>query len=164
MATSLIVGGIVMWLIDAAYGNRSHSEDVETIRSGQAIWIGLCQTLSALFPGTSRSMATIASGQLAGLSRSAALEFSFLLAMPTMAAATSYDLVKFVRNPEEHAATGMTLDAHGIVTLAIGFVVSFLVAWVVVAWFMNWVRRRSFSAFAIYRIVAGAAALAWALS
>ena len=62
----------------------------------QAIWIGLCQTLSAIFPGTSRSMSTIAAGQLAGLDRPSALEFSFLLSIPTMIAATGWDLIKEV--------------------------------------------------------------------
>jgi undecaprenyl-diphosphatase len=162
MGTALIAGGVVMWVIDSAYGGRNSTGDVEAIRGGQAVWIGLCQTLAAVFPGTSRSMATIASGQLAGLSRSAALEFSFLLSMPTMAAATGYDLLKFIRHPEDAGAAG--LDAHGVMTLGIGFVVSFFVAWLVVAWFMNWVRRRSFSVFAVYRIAAGVAALIWALN
>jgi undecaprenyl-diphosphatase len=159
MAWSLILGGVLMWVVDAIYGARNKSADVESIGSGQAIWIGLCQTLSAVFPGTSRSMSTITAGELAGLSRSTALEFSFLLSIPTMVAATGYDLLKFVKNPEG----GLALSAHGIVVLAIGFLVSFLVAWAVVAWFMNWVRGRGFTPFAIYRIVAGMAVLVWAL-
>jgi undecaprenyl-diphosphatase len=161
MASSLIAGGIAMWLIDSRYGNRNSSDDVEQIRGGQAVWIGLCQTLSAVFPGTSRSMSTIAAGQLAGLSRPTALEFSFLLSIPTMAAATVYDLLKFILKDARQGA--VALDSQGIITLAIGFVVSFFVAWGVVAWFMNWVRRRSFSVFAIYRILAGVAALIWVL-
>jgi len=164
MAASLIVGGIVMWIVDATCGNRNQSGDVEGIGPGQAIWIGLCQTLSAVFPGTSRSMSTIAAGELAGLSRETALEFSFLLSIPTMLAATGYELLKFLRHPEQEGLTGgIGMEAHGIAVLAIGFVVSFFVAWGVVAWFMHWVRNRGFTPFAIYRILAGAAVLAWAL-
>ena len=79
IAWAMLVGGIVMWVIDAR-ANRVEptTPEVEEMNLGQAIWIGLCQTLSAVFPGTSRSMSTIASGQLDGLSRPAALEFSFL--------------------------------------------------------------------------------------
>ena len=160
MAGSLIVGGIVMWVVDATYGNRKRPGDVENIQMGQSIWIGLCQILSAVFPGTSRSMATITAGELAGLSRETALEFSFLLSIPTMAAATGYELFKSIRHPEDGAGA-LHFDTQGIITLAIGFVVSFFVAWGVVAWFMQWVRRHGFAPFAIYRIVAGIAVLAW---
>jgi undecaprenyl-diphosphatase len=163
MASSLIAGGGVMWVVDAIYGNRSQSGDVEGIRTSQAVWIGLCQTLAAVFPGTSRSMATITAGELAGLSRAAALEFSFLLSIPTMVAATGYDLFRYLRNPAQGSLkNGIGMDAHGATLLAIGFVVSFLVAWGVVAWFMNWVRDRGFAPFAIYRILVGGAVLVWA--
>ena len=64
---------------------------------GQSIWIGLCQILSAVFPGTSRSMVTIAAGQISGLTRAAALEFSFLVSIPTMAVATGYELLKYLK-------------------------------------------------------------------
>src|ERR1700733_4257529 len=105
----------------------------------QAIWIGLAQTLAPVFPGTSRSMATIAGGQVSGLSRTAALEFSFLLAIPTMAAATGYDLLRTLR-PSRSAepVAPLQMDAHDWFLLAVGFVVSFVVAWAVVAWFMQW--------------------------
>ncbi len=163
MASSLIAGGVVMWIVDATYGNRNRPGDVDSIGRGQAIWIGLCQTLSAVFPGTSRSMATISAGEIAGLSRTAALEFSFLLSIPTMAAATGYDFLKAIRNPGEGSPLGaLRMDAHEMTVLAIGFVVSFLVAWAVVAWFMNWVRNRGFAVFAIYRILFGIAVLLWA--
>jgi undecaprenyl-diphosphatase len=162
MAYSLIIGGVVMWIVDAVYGNRNRRGDVDSIGRGQAIWIGLCQTLSAVFPGTSRSMATISAGEIAGLSRTAALEFSFLLSIPTMAAATGYDFLKAIQNPEGGGHLGaLRMDAHEITVLAIGFAVSFLVAWGVVAWFMNWVRSRGFAVFAIYRILFGIAVLMW---
>ena len=105
-------------------------------------------------------MATISAGEVAGLSRETALEFSFLLSIPTMFVATSYDLLKSVRSPEVGAAA-IHWDKHAIILLGIGFVVSFLVAWAVVAWFMHWVRRHGFTPFAIYRLLAGCAVLAW---
>ena len=172
MGGALVVGGIVMWIVDYVYEhnravltNLGHpTETMEQMSIAQAVWIGACQILSAVFPGTSRSMSTIAAGQLAGMSRSAALEFSFFLSIPTMVAATGYDLLKSVR----HGAAGDAIGAapggaQGWALLAIGFVVSFIVAYGVVAWFMNWVRARGFVPFAIYRIIAGALVLAWAM-
>ena len=104
-------------------------------------------------------MSTIAAGQLAGLSRPAALEFSFFLSMPTMAVATLYDLYKTLKpthdNAGESGIAPLTMDTHGWMVVAIGFVVSFIVALGVVAWFMQWVRTRGFAPFAIYRIVLG---------
>jgi undecaprenyl-diphosphatase len=172
MALSLIVGGIVMWVVDAIY-ERSHgqafargwiTETMEEMSLGQALWIGACQLLSAVFPGTSRSMATITAGELAGMTRSVALEFSFFLSMPTMAAATLYDLLKSLRprGGEPSAIGAMPHDAHAWIVLAVGFVVSFVVAYGVVGWFLGWVRGRGFTPFAVYRIVVGAAVLLWA--
>jgi undecaprenyl-diphosphatase len=170
MAVSLLVGGIIMWVVDAVYGARTRralgkpTADVEEMGLLQAIWIGACQTFSAVFPGTSRSMATIAAGQVAGMSRTAALEFSFLLSIPTMAAATLYDLWKSVRPSHRMGVNpigSMRIDAHGWMLLAIGFVVSFIVAYGVVAWFMNWVRQRGFVPFAVYRILLGFGVLMW---
>jgi undecaprenyl-diphosphatase len=161
MGSFLIIGGIVMWVVDNIFGNRNRSGDVENINMGQAICIGLCQTLGPLFPGTSRSMATISAGELMGLSRPTALEFSFLLSIPTMFAATGYEFLKSIKDPEEGVGA-LHMGSHELVVLAIGFIVSFVVAWAVVAWFMNWVRSRGFVPFAIYRIVAGIAVLIWA--
>lgn len=165
MGLALIIGGIVMWIVDSIYGGHkggtfetAAAEEVERMTLPQAVWIGLAQTLAPVFPGTSRSMATIAAGQVSGLSRSAALEFSFLLSIPTMAAATGYDLLKTIRGPER-----VHIDSHGWTLIAIGFVISFLIAFAVVAWFMQWVRSRGFTPFAIYRLIAGAAVLFWAL-
>lgn len=163
MGSALIIGGVVMWIVDAMYGQHrgggteaAAAEELERMTLPQAVWIGLCQILSAVFPGTSRSMSTIAAGQISGLSRTAALEFSFLLSIPTMAAATGYDLLKAVKGPER-----VHIDSHGWLLLAIGFIVSFVVAYAVVAWFMQWVRNRGFVPFAIYRIVVGAVVLFW---
>jgi undecaprenyl-diphosphatase len=163
MAVAMISGGIIMWAVDEIWGKRNQSGDVESLTFGQAIWIGCCQTLSAVFPGTSRSMSTIVAGELAGLSRSTALEFSFLLSIPTMVAATCYDLLKELKPSRAvDAPPPIHIDGHGWVLLAIGFVVSFFVAWAVVAWFMNWVRSRGFVPFAIYRIIVGIAVMLWA--
>jgi undecaprenyl-diphosphatase len=130
--------------------------DMEEMTLPQAIWIGAAQILSAVFPGTSRSMSTIAAGQVAGLSRPAALEFSFFLSMPTMVAATGYDFLKTVM-PRHHEAdiAPLAMNLHEWIVLGIGFIVSFFVALGVVVWFMNWVRVRGFVPFAVYRIVLG---------
>ncbi|MDP9269008.1 MAG: undecaprenyl-diphosphate phosphatase [Acidobacteriota bacterium] len=165
MAWSLIIGGVLMWLVDAYYGApvAPHpTQSIEQVTLGQAVWVGGCQVLSAVFPGTSRSMATIAGGQIAGMSRAAALEFSFFLAMPTMAAAVVYDLYKSFHVQPGAAEIGVApANAHEWMVLAIGFVVSFIVALGVVHWFMRWVRRRGFWPFAIYRILAGVFVLWW---
>jgi undecaprenyl-diphosphatase len=170
MGSSLLIGGVVMWVIDAANAKsetagpgaertRIQTWKMEAMTFGQAVWIGACQILSAVFPGTSRSMSTIAAGQLAGMSRAAALEFSFFLSIPTMIVATGYDLLKSISGKGENPIGVSQIDAHGWVVLAIGFVVSFIVAYGSVAWFMAWVRRRGFAPFAIYRIIIGIAVL-----
>jgi len=166
MAGALIAGGVVMWVVDGLYAHhalRTRTERMEQMSLAQAAWIGLMQNFSAIFPGVSRSMATIAAGQLAGMTRESALEFSFFLSMPTMVAATGYDLFKTLRAGASSPLGPVRMDAHGWLLLAIGFVVSFAVAYAVVAWFMRWVRSRGFVPFAVYRIAAGAAVLAWAL-
>jgi len=153
MALALLIGGIVMWIVDAVF-TRPRTMHMEEMTLPQAVWIGAAQILSAVFPGTSRSMSTIAAGQVAGMSRPAALEFSFFLSMPTMFVATGYDFLKTVmpRHQEVNIAP-FTMNPHEWIVLAIGFVVSFFVALAVVAWFMNWVRTRGFVPFALYRIV-----------
>lgn len=192
MGWSLLVGGIVMWVVDAwndaaerqgppasaartaapvsarsvAVGTRTEGRittwRMDAMSLAQAVWIGACQILSAVFPGVSRSMSTIAAGQVAGMSRASALEFSFFLSMPTMAAATGYDLLKSVLGRGENPIGVSQIDAHGWLVLLIGAIVSFIVAYAAVAWFMAWVRRRGFTPFAIYRIVVGALVLLFA--
>ncbi len=167
IAIALLAGGIVMWVIDA-WSDRvdPNTTHVEEITLAQAIWIGLCQTLSAVFPGTSRSMSTIAAGQLAGLDRPTALEFSFLLSIPTMIAATGWDLLKEIHTSKAAGAAGVA-TAHVVmnperwIVLLIGTVVSFIVALGVVEWFLMWVRKHGFTVFAIYRILLGIALLIW---
>jgi undecaprenyl-diphosphatase len=173
MGTSLLVGGIVMWIVDAmnarseatgsgGYPSRIHTWKMDDMSLGQAVWIGACQILSAVFPGTSRSMSTIAAGQLAGMSRASALEFSFFLSIPTMVVATCYDLLKSLRGKGANPIGVSQIDPHGWVVLAIGFVVSFIVAYLSVAWFMAWVRKRGFAPFAVYRLIVGTLVLAFA--
>jgi undecaprenyl-diphosphatase len=107
-------------------------------------------------------MSTIAGGQLVGMSRAAALEFSFFVSIPTMAAATLYTLFKSLRGKGENPIGVSQIDAHGWIVLAIGFVVSFIVAYGSVAWFMGYVRKRGFAPFAVYRIIVGALVLVFA--
>lgn len=163
MELSLLIGGMIMWAVDS-WSSRQDCpiKEVEQMGLGQAIWIGLCQTLSAVFPGTSRSMSTIAAGQLAGMTRTAALEFSFLVSIPVMVAATGYDLLKALHPSHKQlakaAAAGdpiapLHMSGHGWIVLLIGFVVSFIVALGVVEWFLQYVRKHGFTIFAIYRIV-----------
>jgi undecaprenyl-diphosphatase len=173
MGTSLLVGGVVMWIVDAmharseaagpqASGSRIHTWAMETMSLGQAIWIGACQILSAVFPGVSRSMSTIAAGQLAGMSRASALEFSFFLSIPTMLVATGYTFLKSVMGKGENPIGISQISPQQWQVLAIGFVVSFLVAYLSVAWFMAWVRKHGFAPFAVYRIIVGTLVLAFA--
>jgi undecaprenyl-diphosphatase len=176
MGTALFVGGIIMWIVDAmkarwekagpgAQGSPIHTWKMDDIYGGQAVWIGACQILSAVFPGTSRSMSTIAAGQLVGMSRAAALEFSFFLSMPTMGMATLYTLYKSVRGKDEVNPNPIgvaQITPHEWIVLIIGFVVSFIVAYGAVAWFIAWVRKHGFVPFAIYRIILGMIVLAWA--
>jgi undecaprenyl-diphosphatase len=158
MGWALIIGGIVMWVVDVLVKNP-HTLRMEDMKPWQAATIGAVQILSAVFPGTSRSMATIAGGQLAGLSRQAALEFSFFLSIPIMAAACSFDLLESMRAaPDSEAYVGVMTTARWI-QLALGGVTSFFVAWAVIAWFMNWVKKHGFVAFAVYRIVIGVVVL-----
>ncbi len=173
IGSSLLIGGIVMWIVDAinarseaagpnAPGSRIHTWQMEAMSLGQAIWIGACQILSAVFPGVSRSMSTIAAGQLAGMSRASALEFSFFVSFPTMLAATGYTLLKSVMGKGENPIGVSQITPQQWLILAIGFVVSFVVAYASVAWFMAWVRKRGFAPFAVYRLIVGTLVLLFA--
>jgi len=112
-------------------------------------------------------MSTIAAGQLVGLDRPSALEFSFLLSIPTMLAATGYDLLKEIHPGRKALAAGavsaadVTMNSQRWIVLAIGFVVSFIVAFGVVEWFLAWVRKHGFTVFAVYRILIAIALLIW---
>lgn len=165
MSLALILGGIIMWLVDALF-TRPRIKRMEEMSPLDAVWIGAVQILSAVFPGTSRSMSTIAAGQIFGLSRAAALEFSFFLSIPTMLAATGYKLLQaLLKRPKtaEEIAAFQAPPGQWVI-LAIGFVVSFIVAWAVNRWFINWVKSRGFAPFAIYRIIFGGILLALVLT
>jgi undecaprenyl-diphosphatase len=155
IAWALIVGGIAMVAIDRTYSKSATTMRMEDMTLKQAVAIGAAQILAATFPGTSRSMATIAGGQVMGLSRPAALEFSFFLSIPVMFVAAGFKLIQFI------AREPVRIEGDQWITLAIGFATSFFVAWGVIAWFMHWVKSRGFLPFAIYRIGAGICVLIW---
>jgi undecaprenyl-diphosphatase len=149
VALALVVGGVVMLLIER-WHPPARVAAVEEIPPPTALGIGLAQVLS-LFPGVSRSGATIMGGYALGLSRKAATEFSFFLAVPVMFAATLFDLVK----------SRDILSTADAPLFAVGFIVAFLSALVVVRAFLGYVSHRSFAAFAWYRIVFGGLLLAY---
>jgi len=145
IATALGVGGVLMILIEY-FRPATNTPIIEEMTWRQALGVGMAQIVAALFPGTSRSAATIMGGELAGLSRAAAAEFSFFLAIPAMSAACAFSLLR-------HQTT---LDLRHALLLAVGTLVSFLVALVVIAGFMSFIRRHSFVPFAVYRILLAA--------
>ena len=143
VSVSLIVGGIAILIIERRPRTATvHS--TETMKPLRALSIGAFQCL-ALIPGVSRSGATIMGALLLGVDRKTAAEFSFFLAIPTMFAATVYDVYK---NRD-------TLSLDGAAVIAVGFVVSFIVALAAVRWLLRYISGHDFSAFAIYRIVVG---------
>jgi undecaprenyl-diphosphatase len=124
---------------------RITAQRMEHITLRQAIVIGLCQILAATFPGTSRSASTIMSAMACGVSRPAATEFSFFLAIPAMFAACGYKMLKWVK--DNHP------DGRQLMLMGVGTFVSFVVAWVVIAGFMNYIRKHTFVGFAVYRVL-----------
>jgi undecaprenyl-diphosphatase len=151
IAIALLVGGILILIIEAYVANKPK---LATVTWSVAIWVGACQILAGLIPGTSRSAATIFAAMLAGLTlRPAATEFAFLVGIPTMFAATGYEFLK------ARGAGEVPEDMHA---LAIGFVVSGVVAFIAVKWLLRYVQSHRFTIFAWYRIVVGAALLALA--
>lgn len=144
IAGALGIGGVLMILIEV-FRPRAKTESMEAMTWKQALIIGLCQILAAVFPGTSRSAATIMPALCLGVSRPVAAEFSFFLAIPAMTAAAGVKLIKFLKSGD--ATTSQLL------LLGIGTVTAFAVAYVVVAGFMGFIRRYSFVPFGVYRIV-----------
>jgi undecaprenyl-diphosphatase len=153
VAVALIVGGIAILVIEKL-AKRSDKVGVAELPVGTAVGIGIAQCL-AMIPGVSRSGATIMGALSLGVERRTAAEFSFFLAVPTMLGATTLEFAKH-RHDIMAGASGV-----GFGTVAVGFVVSFIVAIVVVRAFVHYISRHGFAPFAWYRIVAGAAALAW---
>ena len=145
VAWALIVGGVIILLIERFV---SHHQQREQVTWKVAMVVGLGQILAAVFPGTSRSAATIFAAMLAGLtSRAAATEFAFLVGIPTMFAATGYELLKVVKSDGGGHEDWMAL--------ATGFVVSALVAFIAVKWLLRYIQTHKFTVFAWYRIVLG---------
>lgn len=150
VAYMFIVGGIIFLILEYFYKEQDHHIDnVEEISYKQAGWIGFAQ-MFALIPGTSRAGASIVGALLVGLSRKAAAEFSFLLAVPVMAVTSGYDILKHYDE----------FSADGIVTLGIGFVVSFIVAYYTMKFFIKFLEKFTFVTFGVYRIIFGILLLA----
>jgi undecaprenyl-diphosphatase len=145
VAWAMIIGGIAILAIERALAGAAPRESVSW---HVAVWVGIGQIVAAVFPGTSRSAATIFAAMLAGTtSRPAAAEFAFLVGIPTMFAATAYELMKLARSG------GFAGEDWG--SLAIAFVVSAVVAFLSVKWLLRHIQTHRFTPFAWYRIVAG---------
>jgi len=145
VAVSLIVGGIILILIDRKVVSRKSQTDVlENITYKNAFFIGLIQCFS-MIPGVSRAAATIIGGVFNGLDKKQATEFSFLLAVPTMFAASGYDLLK----------TPVVFTNHEIILLSIGFIIAMVTAWIAVKIFIKLVENYGFKYFGYYRIIIG---------
>lgn len=148
VAAALIVGGfIIVWI--EAWRHEARITQLDRVPLCSALMVGLAQCAS-LIPGTSRSGATIIGGLLAGMDRKVATEYSFFLALPTLIIATGYKLIK----------AGSLLNGADFMALFLGMVVSFLVAWAVIAGFLAFVQRHTLNVFAYYRIVLGIIVLA----
>ena len=151
VSVSLILGGIVLILIDKRVNKQeSKTEDLENISYKRAISIGFIQCFS-MIPGVSRAAATIIGGVFNGLNKKQATEFSFLLAVPTMIAATAYDLLR----------TPIEFSQHELMLLGIGLLVAFITAWIAVKIFLKIVNNYGFKYFGYYRIAIGILFLAY---
>ena len=143
VAIASIAGGLVIMAVEAMH-KEARVTQLEQIGVRTAWWVGVAQCV-ALIPGTSRSGATIIGALLAGMDRKTATEYSFFLALPTLMAATGYKLVK----------SAALFSAQDMLALGLGLIVAFLVAWAVIAGFLNFVKRHSLQVFAYYRIAMG---------
>jgi len=145
VAYMFIIGGIIFIVLEYFYKEQEHHvKDVEEISYKQAAWIGFAQ-MFALIPGTSRAGSTIVGALIVGLTRKAAAEFSFLLAVPVMAATSGYDLLKHYDE----------FSSEGMLTLGIGFIVSFIVAYYTMMFFIKFLEKFTFVTFGVYRIIFG---------
>ena len=150
VALALIIGGVAILLVERVIAGRPISSQITW---NVAFWVGACQILAGVFPGTSRSAATIFAAMLAGVTlRAAATEFAFMVGVPTMFAATAYELYK-------SRDAGFAGEDLGL--LAIGFAVSALVAFAAVRWLLHYVQHHRFTLFAWYRIVLGVVLIAF---
>ncbi|MEG0518269.1 MAG: undecaprenyl-diphosphate phosphatase [Bacteroidales bacterium] len=146
VATMLVLGGVVMLFVDKWFNDSKASS---RLSDKGAFKIGLFQCI-AMIPGVSRSMATIVGGMAQGLTRKAAAEFSFFLAVPTMFAATSYKILKLIMDPN-----GIQIIKDNMLTLLVGNVVAFIVALLAIRFFISFITKFGFKAFGYYRILVG---------
>ncbi len=146
VATMLVVGGVFMLFCDRIF---NHGSDDTILTEKRAFCIGLFQCI-AMIPGVSRSMATIVGGMAQKLTRKAAAEFSFFLAVPTMCAATGYKLLKLIIDPE-----GLQVLSDNLSVLLIGNLVAFVIAMLAIKFFISFITRYGFRLFGWYRIVVG---------
>lgn len=144
VALALVVGGVLFLVVEGVVKSRAASE---TISWAVAVGVGLAQLVAAVFPGTSRSGATILLMLALGVARPAATEFAFLVGIPTIMAGGGYKLLKAIKAGDTHEDWSM---------VALGTVVAAVVSFVVVRWLLGYVKQHSFAGFGVYRIVAGA--------
>lgn len=158
VAVALIVVGIAFIVVElAAKKKKPIMEDISDLTFRAAFIIGLFQLIAAVFPGTSRSGATIIGALIIGVSRAAAAEFTFFLAVPVMFGASFLKLVKYI-------ATGVAISQMELVILAVGTLTAFIVSVIVIKFFMGYIKKHDFKAFGVYRIILGAVVIALALS
>jgi len=150
IALALLIGGIIIIIFEAGKGKRTADNGSDLITYRKAFLIGLCQSV-AIIPGVSRAAATIIGGLSLKLSRRAIVEFSFLLAVPTMLAATGYDLIK----------TGFSFSCQELGALLVGFFISFFAALAGVKFFLKFITKYNFFYFGVYRIILGLGILVW---
>ena len=150
IALALLIGGIIIIIFEAGKGKRTADNGSDLITYKKAFLIGLCQSV-AIIPGVSRAAATIIGGLSLKLSRRAIVEFSFLLAVPTMLAATGYDLIK----------TGFSFSCQELGALLVGFFISFFAALAGVKFFLKFITKYNFFYFGVYRKILGLAILVW---
>jgi len=155
IATVMVLGGIALIFIDRYFKKQVAPVDHEPIQFKQAFWIGCFQVLAIVFPGLSRSAATIIGGLSQKLSKKAAAEFSFFLAVPTMLAASAKSTLDVYQDHPEVFVT------DNLINLCIGGLVAFVVALISVKFFIQFVQKRGFSIFGWYRIALGLSMLAW---
>lgn len=151
VAWMFIIGGVIFLVVEHFYKENQHTvRNLDQLTYKQTLWVGFAQ-IFALIPGTSRAGATIIGGLLTGLDRKTSAEFSFLLALPVLSATSAYSLIKHY---DAFVQTSFT-------PLIVGFIVSFLVAWLAIKLFLKFLQHFTFRAFGIYRILLGSALLIW---
>ena len=148
VAIALIVVGVIFIIVESVHRGDPKASSIAELSFSMVLWIGIAQTLAAVFPGTSRSGATIIGALIVGVSREVAAEFTFFLAVPVMLGASLFKVVKYV-----HDGVAMTGLEGGI--LAVGCIVAFVVSIVVIRFFMNFIKKHDFKVFGYYRIVLG---------